>query len=391
MAQLNKLVLLIISFLLFCFCSQHSADKFHRNLSVNFSGKPSQIEIGSPYVGIEMHTSSPLLNRISFYYPVANSIDLSTDYWKRDQSRILFLGIKFGDKPMEWLQPEPIDYELTPYSVVFTKTDDEKTIRISYEFCKNKPAFVAKIEITNNLSNPTEILFYTHLETSLKTCHSYKLKDKASAEFDEKGSTISTNFDDPETGNAQIFVANSGEQPQSYSTKSSFVEQTGNEPLTQLPDNPINQSNPDRPVTEFVYSKKIAPKQKLKIVQIIGSCKQDEGRDIVAYLLEHFERETSDYQNYVLNKAYKESIIQTNDQAIDHSVHWAKAILATNIHYLGGEFLPMPCPAEYNFYFTHDVQLTDLAAVNFDLARVKNDLDFIVKHATEDKIIPHAY
>jgi len=384
MAQHNKILLLILSFILFCFCSQNLQDSLHKNLSVQFSGKQSQIEIGSPYVGIEMHTSSPLLNRISFYYPVANSIDLSTDYWKRDQFRIFFLGLKLGDKSIEWLQPEPIDYELTPYSVVFTKSDDEKTIQISYEFCKNKPAFITKIEITNNLSNPTDIELHTHLETSLRTCHSYKLKDKARSEFDEKGSTIYTNFDDPEAGKAQIFVANAGEQPQSHSTLSL------NYPITQLSGHPVIQTNPDRPVTEFVYSKKVTPNQNLSIVQIIGSCKQDEGREIVRYLLDNYERETSEYQNHVLKKAYQAGIIQTNDQAIDHSVHWAKAILATNIHYLDGEFLPMPCPAQYNFYFTHDVQLTDLAAVNFDLARVKNNLEFIIRHA-EDKIIPHAY
>jgi glycogen debranching enzyme len=384
MAHRYKILFLSIFFLFFFFCSQNSQNSLHKNLSVEFSGKPSQIEIGSPYVGIEMHTSSPLLNRISFYYPVANSIDLSTDYWKRDQFRIFFLGLKFGDKPIEWLQPEPIDYELTPYSVVFTKTDDEKTIQISYEFCKNKPAFVTKITITNNSPNQEDIELFTHLETSLRTCHSYKLKDKARFEFDETGSTIYTNFDDPETGNAQIFVTNADEQPQNNSTQSL------NYPVTQLPDHPVTQS-PDRPVTEFFYSKKIALNQSLDIVQIIGSCKQDEGRDIVSYLLDNYEQETSAYQNYVLNKAYQEGIIKTNDHAIDHSVHWAKAILATNIHYLDGEFLPMPCPAQYNFYFTHDVQLTDLAAVNFDLARVKNDLEFIVKHATENKIIPHAY
>ena len=136
MLQQNRILLLILPLFLFCFCSKNSQESLRKNLSVEFSGKPSQIEIGSPYVGIEMHTSSPLLNRISFYYPVANSIDLSTDYWKRDQFRIFFLGIKFGDKPIEWLKPEPIDYELTPYSVVFTKSDNEKTIQISYEFCK---------------------------------------------------------------------------------------------------------------------------------------------------------------------------------------------------------------------------------------------------------------
>ncbi len=129
----------------------------------------------------------------------------------------------------------------------------------------------------------------------------------------------------------------------------------------------------------------------MRIVQIIGSCKQDEGRKIVSYLLDNYEGEISEYQSYVLNKTYRESIIQTHDRTIDHSVDWAKAILATNIHYLDGELLPMPCPAQYNFYFTHDVLLTDLAAVNFDLARVKSDLEFIIKHATKNKIIPHAY
>ncbi len=241
MVQQKNFLLLILSLFLICFCSKISQNSLHKKLSVEFSGKPSQIEIGNPYIGIEMHASSPLLNRISFYYPVANSIDLSTDYWKRDQFRILFFGLKFGEKPIEWLQSEPIDYELTPYSVVFTRSDDEKTIQISYEFCKNKPAFITKIEIKNNLSNPTDIELYTHLETSLRTCHSYKLKDKASAEFDEKGSTIYTNFDDPETGNAQIFVANAGEKPQSYSTKSSLVESQTDEPTNESPNHPITQ------------------------------------------------------------------------------------------------------------------------------------------------------
>ena len=51
----------------------------------------------------------------------------------------------------------------------------------------------------------------------------------------------------------------------------------------------------------------------------------------------------------------------------------------------------MPCPAEYNFYFSHDVLVSDLTAVHFDPARVKRDLDFIVKHARADSVIPHAY
>ncbi len=93
----------------------------------------------------------------------------------------------------------------------------------------------------------------------------------------------------------------------------------------------------------------------------------------------------------MLNKVYKEGLIETEYGSIDHSVRWAKAILATNSHYLDGEFVPMPCPAEYNFYFTHDVLLTDLSAVNFDIERVRKDLEYIIRHANEEKVIPHAY
>ena len=61
------------------------------SLTIKSVKEVGQIEIGSPYVGIEIHKSFPLLNRISFYYPVANSIDISTDYWKRENFRIMSL------------------------------------------------------------------------------------------------------------------------------------------------------------------------------------------------------------------------------------------------------------------------------------------------------------
>ena len=56
---------------------------------------------------------------------------------------------------------------------------------------------------------------------------------------------------------------------------------------------------------------------------------------------------------------------------IDKSYLWAKGILAANKHYIDNNIVPMPCPAEYNFYFTHDVLVTDYAAVNFDFPELK--------------------
>ncbi|HPR87551.1 MAG TPA: hypothetical protein PL181_05970, partial [bacterium] len=47
-------------------------------LAASFSGMRGQVEVGGPCAGAEFHGSRPLPARISFYYPVANSIDLST-------------------------------------------------------------------------------------------------------------------------------------------------------------------------------------------------------------------------------------------------------------------------------------------------------------------------
>ena len=58
-------------------------------LTIESTKEVGQIEVGSPYEGIEIHKSFPLLNRISFYYPVANSIDVSEDYWKSENFRIM--------------------------------------------------------------------------------------------------------------------------------------------------------------------------------------------------------------------------------------------------------------------------------------------------------------
>jgi glycogen debranching enzyme len=257
-----------------------------------------------------------------------------------------------------------------------------KSVDIVYEFCKNKPAFIAKIELTNK-SNKQEIFeFSSHLELSLKTCHTYRLKDIAITEIDESTASIYANHNDPETKKAQIFVSNAGESPERIAIKTNDI---------QMPNEIHNNGNPDRPVAAFVYKKNLHPLEKMTIIQLIGSSKLDEGRQNVEYLKKNYQREIESYEQYVLDQVFQQGKIETDNQVIDHSVHWAKAILATSRHYLDGEIVPMPCPAQYNFYFTHDVQLTDLAAVHFDLARVKNDLEYIIRHANEEKVIPHAY
>ncbi len=375
---------------------EKSYNQLQKDLHVKFN-KDAKIEIGNKFVGVEYHHSSILPQRISFYYPVANSIDLSTDYWHRDTTFIMAAGLKIGSGKKEWLGLKPYKFDLTPYSVSFQKVGRQKSINVSYEFCKDKPAMVVTFIIKNLGSKKEEFEFYTHLETSLKTCHTYALMDKASTEFDKTGNAVYANFNDIETQYADVFAANAGEAPVSFNTAGDlnsskkpdgdwWYNHEGN-----LPEKTFSKENPGIPAAEFLYKKELAPGQEMKVVQIIGSCKQNEAKEIVKYLLQNYKNEVAQYEDYVLNKSYDESVWKTGDKWIDHSAHWAKAVLAVNKHYIDGDVIPMPCPAEYNFYFTHDVLLTDLAAVNFDLPRVKHDLTFIVKHSNAEKIIPHAY
>src|SRR3972149_8788481 len=158
--------------LLIMFCVTFRIDGQEKDLLTIKSVKEvGQIEVGSPYVGIEIHKSFPLLNRISFYYPVANSIDISEDYWKRENYRIMSLGLKVGDSPKRFLQNQIYQVSQTPYSVSFIGNDSESEIKISYEFCKKEPAMVVTYEITNASETEKEYEVYTRLETTLRTCH----------------------------------------------------------------------------------------------------------------------------------------------------------------------------------------------------------------------------
>jgi hypothetical protein len=363
--------------------------------SVECSHTPAQLETGGPFVGVEMHNSSPLLNRVSFFYPVANSIDLSTSYWQRGQSRVLSLGLKVGHKPKEWIGLEPFDYQLTPYSVTLSKRHRDTTIRVTYQFCLSRPAMVATVEITNSLVHSELFEVYTHLEVTLRTSHTYAVIDKAWTEFDETGSTIFVCFDDRATGAAQIFVANAGEQPTSFAANGEAIGLPGAgnswwmDRSGHLPGEIVERAAPKRPAAAFLYRRKLDPGQRMVIAQIIGSCRRDEGREIVSYLLEHYEQEVNLYEESVLDKAYRNGPLETGDGSIDRSARWAKAVLAANAHYLDGQVVPMPCPAEYNYLFAHDVLMADLAAVHFDIARVKKDLQYLVAKA--DGTITHAY
>ncbi|MCD6309553.1 MAG: hypothetical protein J7M18_02500, partial [Candidatus Eremiobacteraeota bacterium] len=161
-----------------------------QRLQVEMEAGPAKIEVGGPFVGAKFVSGSPLPTRIAFFYPVANTIDLRDVPWGGNMPQVLYLGLKIGDGPGKLVGTGPFAYKITPYSVSFQDSDEEKIIDINYRFCKNKPAMIAEIEITNNGKATVPFEVYTHMLVPLRTCHSYDLKDKAWTEFDKKGYSI---------------------------------------------------------------------------------------------------------------------------------------------------------------------------------------------------------
>ena len=394
LSSIFNVILIQLICLFFVSCGSNKYEKLNKKIEEHFKGD-AQIEVGGPFVGVEFHHSSPMPQRISFFYPVANSIDLSSDYWKRDTTFVMSAGIRVGNDKKEWIGLRPYSFTSTPYSVSFNKKDSLKDISISYKFCQDKPAMVVTYNIKNTGKKTKWFEFYTHLETSLKTSHTYKLIKKGWTNYSDTGSVIYTNFNNSQTMDAQIFVANAGLKPESYNTHGFLKSRPYKgswwfRNYTSLPEKVINRNTPDIPAASFLYKKKLTSGSSMKIVQIIGSSKINEGKKDVKYLLKNYEKETTRFEDNILSETENGSFV-TGDTVLDKSYLWAKAILADNKHYINKNIVPMPCPAEYNFYFTHDVLVTDYAAVNFNPGRVKSDLDFIVNHANSQKIIPHAY
>ncbi len=366
-------------------------------LSYFFDRHYGQVEVGGRFAGAEFHESRPIPSRISFYYPAANSIDVSTDYWKRGNSLPFALGIRAGREAKRWLGREPWNYTLSPHKVTFHRQESELEYFLSYEFCMNQPALVVSLRIKNISGQKIPVEIYTHLLLSLRTCQTYARKDSAWTEYDSSVDAIVAHFDDPQTKQTSVFVENAGVHPNSWSSSASELAATDSgtskwisDSTSRLNEELIPALNPGQPVAAFLYRDEIAPDDSLVIVQIVGSCPRDEVKKRTGFLTGVWRQEVAEYDNYIIEKAEKESHFITGDRWLDRSAIWARGLIASNAHFIDGQIVPMPCPAEYNFFFTHDVLLTDLGAVNFDLQRVKRDL-FYVASLSKENVIPHAY
>ncbi|HEV8538974.1 MAG TPA: hypothetical protein VGR15_08665, partial [Bacteroidota bacterium] len=354
-----------------------------------------QVEVGGRYVGAEFHRSRPLPSRLSFYYPVANSIDLSTDYWRRDESLPVAIGIAINGGKRKWIGREGWSYTVSPHRVRFENRDSLLQTSICYEFCLNEPAMVMTIAFMNISNKPLELVAYAHVRPALRTCQTYARKDSAQTLFDNNLQMVAAKFSDSDADRVAVFVVNGGEKPVSWTsdggelavTDSGTSNWTGStHPLSRR----LLTGNGGIPLAAFEFRKRIDAGDSLVVIQIVGSCREAELIEVANRLSASSKSEVMAYDELVRLKSEQSTIFRTGDQVLDASAVWAKGILAANAHYLDGKIVPMPCPAEYNFFFTHDLLMTDLAVVNFDLERVKSDLLYVASHS-RDSVIPHAY
>ena len=335
-------------------------------------------------MGTEFHNGYPAPQRISFFYPIANSIDRSNEYWTRDTSLIMDIHLKEGNGAWENLSRQAAPFSLTPYRVTFTQIRDRNRLDLSYRYCLDSPAMVLTMTLTNTGTSSETYRLGTRLSTSLRTCHTFRKIEEGWTSVQHGNAALITEYPDSELAGIAVFVLNAGEQPVSFDSRASITRD-------QLASFTYPQDSPGPTAASYRYQKQLAPGETMQIIQVIGSCYTGETDSLIAYLADNYRDEIEAFENTILNTAQSGFTFNTGDPVLDHSARWAKSVLAVTDHYLDGDIVPMPCPAEYNFYFTHDALVTDLAAVNFDLPRVKRDLEYLLKHATEDYIIPHAY
>jgi hypothetical protein len=361
-----------------------------------FEKKYGQVEVGGPYVGVEFHNSRPLPSRISFYYPVANSIDLSTDYWKRGDSRPMALGVKINSEKKKWIGREAWRYILSPHAVTFLDEDMVLAYELKYEFCYNAPAMVVTLKIRNRTEQRQSVSVFSQLALSLRTCQTYARFDSAAVTYDPVRQSITAQFQAPETRNAALFVVNAGERAAGVWTDAAAMQMT-DDGKSLWQDSAVAPSAGTQPGPAvhrggamFEYVKEFQPGEVMTIVQLIGSAGANESGAVIADLSAQWRKDADRYDHAVRSAASTDSYFRTNNARVDRTLQWSKALLTTNAHSINGQIVPMPCPAEYNFFFTHDLLMTDLGAVNYDLPRVKKDLDYVASLA-KDSIIPHAY
>ena len=334
------------------------------SLTVAFDGLRGQVEVGGAYAGVEFHDSRPVPSRISFYDPVANSLDLSTGYWERGESRPLTLVVRV-DGEADTLGTAPWAYRWTPYAVAFHGRTPRYDGTLTYRFADDLPIVVIHLTLVNRSGRRATFEVDARMATTLRTSHTYATRQPTRTAFVGDGSAFLAAYDAADTDSVALFVTNVG----------------------AAPDAPCE---PAESASAFRYTRDLAPGDSLVVTHLVGTSRQRDAeavrRRAEAGWAEAVEATEDGIRRYVQDAGRFEGL----DPALQQTDRLARALLRADRHMLEGRLVPMPSPAEYNFFFTHDLLLTDLGAVQFDPARVRDDLRYVQSLVRADSILPHA-
>ncbi len=317
------------------------------------------IEIGGVNAGLEFHKGYPLPTRISFYYPIANSVDLSTDYWKRYQSRPLSLQI-FSENTILNLDSLRFKTTYTPFSASFNHPD----LSISYAFGHSFPFFMQKIKVKND----RPLRFVMTVEPLFRTCHTYAARHPTLIE--KKEMTVLLYYHYTDTDSVVFFSLSSGFTPHHITLRDTLS---------------------GSPLLDYHWQLPAGAEGYKEIIQLWGCCKPNELNYIIDDLRSGWESDIENQQRHLTDYAFHRFRLSLPDNDLIETANWSRALIQSNHHFLHDWILPMPCPAQYNFFFTHDFLVTCLGTNFYDPHFMKNGLGFLLSKTKADSVLPHAY
>jgi hypothetical protein len=295
--------------------------------------------------------------------------------------------------PRTWLGKRPWGYRLSPHSARFFATEGDLSLTLAYDFCLNEPAAVMSLTIRNAGSSAHAAEVYAHTALVLRSCQTYARFDSARARSTADG--IVASFDECALARSSVAVQNVGVQPASWTSDASALalSDTGWSNWIagagQLAGAPSPAGERSRAAAAFVYRVALPPGDSATITQLLSSAAREEIDRTMERLRATWREEVARYDSAVRSAADR-GLFRSGDPWTDRSVSYSKALLESNQHFLDGAIVPMPCPAEYNFMFTHDMLLTDLSAIVFDPRRVRRDLLHLLT-LSRDSVLSHAY
>jgi len=328
----------------------------------------NQLEVGGPLVGLEFHKGRALPSRISWYTPVANSIDLSNDYWTRYNSRP-FVLLLHHEADTDTVGIEPCEVRWTPFSAKFVAETKFGPAEVVYRFGENLPQLRLEIKLhaDGRKNRKVKLAAELRVAASLRTCHTYDWVEPDVTGTDSERLVAWASFSTISTDSAVLALAPLDE------SGAVSVEKDGND-RTWLAARVTLPKGTER-VARFTLVSSRIDRWREEVDQVIDTGSAD---------LDALEARLGEEEAAPSFSAY-------SSEAMEHTEAWSKVMVQSLRHELDGMRLPMPCPAQYNFFFTHDMLVTHLGSVKYDPDTVREDLLSLHRLAQGGVVLPHAY